>query len=102
MNNIILNLLQGKSYEKGKKILKAHGYEPSGAVEDWDAPGCDYISDSYFKKSDDENCTISFVQFRNVNDIPENDDKSLDFVIKEYWQDVETGDTVSTDNLYRQ
>lgn len=96
-NNILL-LLQGKSNEEGEEILKAHGYEPSEAAEDWDAPGCDYISDSYFKRADDENSIISFVQFRNVNDIPENDDKSLDFVIKEYWQQVETGDTVSTDN----
>lgn len=92
MNKVDINILKKLNYEDGKKLLINNGYiqETESATSE-DSTISDYIADinfSLFNNEIEEVHTVSFSQYLNKNDAPLNDDKSLDFVVLEKWEEV--------------
>lgn len=88
--------LQKLNYEDGKQLLLANGYAEMDPGREEEAPSCDYILDNYFtlygEEDEDGNVeelhNVSYSEYRNRNDDPQNDDGSDDFVVKEGWEEV--------------
>lgn len=81
--------LKKMNFDEGKKYLIGLGYKDEDyAVIDRDAPSCDYIIDYRFTNYEDKH-KVEYTQFYNTNNDPANDDGSEDFVIDEYWNEVE-------------
>lgn len=92
MNKVDINILKKLSYEDGKKLLISNGYiQATESATSEDSTISDYIADinfSLFNNENEEVHTVSFSQYLNKNDDPLNDDKSLDFVVLERWEEV--------------
>ena len=86
------SLLKYIGFEEGDKILKNNGYVQDDAAIS-DGVTCDYIDDTYYHLCDDDGNelhVLSFVRYVNRNDDPLNDDRSLDFVVDEKWEEVDS------------
>lgn len=88
MRKINVEELKGLNYEDGEKLLLANGYKQTQQAIDDEVNECDYIVDTYFTLYDEDEHTISFIQYMNKNEEPANDDGSSDFVVREYWDEV--------------
>lgn len=92
MNKVDINILKKLSYEDGKKLLISNGYiQATESATSENSTISDYIADinfSLFNNEIEEVHTVSFSQYLNKNDDPLNDDKSLDFVVLERWEEV--------------
>lgn len=92
MNKVDINILKKLNYEDGKKLLINNGYiQATESATSEDSTISDYIADinfSLFNNENEEVHTVSFSQYLNKNDDPLNDDKSLDFVVLERWEEV--------------
>lgn len=92
MNKVDINILKKLNYEDGKKLLISNGYiQATESATSEDSTISDYIADinfSLFNNENEEVHTVSFSQYLNKNDDPLNDDKSLDFVVLERWEEV--------------
>ncbi len=80
MKKIELEVLQGKTYEEGEKILKAVGYYNSDSAQDNDCPSADYVTDEYWTLEDEDGKEIdikTFEQFYNGDEI-----------VREGWNDA--------------
>lgn len=92
MNKVDINILKKLNYEDGKKLLINNGYiQATESATSENSTISDYIADinfSLFNNEIEEVHTVSFSQYLNKNDDPLNDDKSLDFVVLEKWEEV--------------
>ena len=92
MNKVDINILKKLNYEDGKKLLINNGYiQATESATSENSTISDYIVDinfSLFNNEIEEVHTVSFSQYLNKNDDPLNDDKSLDFVVLERWEEV--------------
>lgn len=92
MNKVDINILKKLNYEDGKKLLINDGYiQTTESATSENSTISDYIADinfSLFNNEIEEVHTVSFSQYLNKNDDPLNDDKSLDFVVLERWEEV--------------
>lgn len=92
MNKVDINILKKLNYEDGKKLLINNGYiQATESATSENSTISDYIADinfSLFNNENEEVHTVSFSQYLNKNDDPLNDDKSLDFVVLERWEEV--------------
>lgn len=80
--------LKKMNYDEGEKYLMELGYKNDDSAIDKDAPTCDYIVDYRFTNYEEKH-RVEYTQFCNYNNDPANYDGSKDYVINEYWDEVE-------------